>query len=152
MEFNKAVKLEGGTPALILNVTDENGVNRKATYVESSNGTSKHIFKYKVYSNENVEKLNVIGIEKDGIKWHDDAPAYIENLTVPVTGGLSLGGGRSIVIDTKPPALNSLTAISGAGWNNAGKSIFQRPHSVKILQLLQKTKRVLSLKLITGCD
>lgn len=150
MEFNKAVKLEGGTPTLILNVTDENGVNRKAIYVESSNGTSKHIFKYKVYSNENVEKLNVIGIEKDGIKWHDDAPAYIENLTVPVTGGLSLGGGRSIVIDTKPPALNSLTAISGAGWNNAGKSIFIQATFSEDIAITPEDLKDLKLKFNNG--
>ena len=124
MEFNKAVTFEGGTPVLLLNVKDGTGKPRKAVYDGFSNGTSKHIFKYMVQAGDDVEKLNVTGIEKDGISWHDSAPDYIANLTVPVTGGLSLGGGRSIVIDTKPPVLESLTAISGAGWNNAGKSIF----------------------------
>ena len=147
MEFNKAVKFEGGTPVLILNAGKD---QRKAIYDGKSNNTSKHIFEYIVQEGDDVEKLNVIGIQKDGITWHDDAPAYIENLTVPVTGGLSLGGGRSIVIDTKPPALNSLTAISGAGWNNAGKSIFIQATFSEDIAITPEDLKDLKLKFNNG--
>lgn len=127
MEFNKAVKFEGGTPVLKLNAGSE---TRTATYDGVSNGTSKHVFTYTVQAGDDVAKLNVIGIDKDGCAWIDNTSvnsenrAVIENLTIPTTGGASLGEGRSIVIDTTAPKLSSISAISGAGWNNAGKSIF----------------------------
>lgn len=124
MEFNKAVTFSGGTPVLKLNAG--NGT-RTATYDGKSNGTSKHIFKYTVQANDDVEKLNVTGINDDNITWSDGA-ATVEktagHLVIPTTGGASLAGGRSIVIDTKAPELSSITAISGAGWNGEGKSIF----------------------------
>lgn len=127
MEFNKAVKFEPGTPVLKLNAGSG---TRTATYDGESNGTSKHVFKYTVQAGDDVAKLNVTGIDKDGCTWIDNTSvnsenrAVIENLTIPTTGGASLGEGRSIVIDTTAPKLSSISAISGAGWNNAGKSIF----------------------------
>uniref|UniRef100_UPI00298DFD67 hypothetical protein n=1 Tax=Treponema sp. TaxID=166 RepID=UPI00298DFD67 len=121
MEFNKAVTFSGGTPVLHLNAR---GGAATATYDGSSNGTSKHKFTYTVESGDDVAKLNVSGIDKDGITWKDSANAVITNLTVPTTGGTSLAGGRNIVIDTTSPSLTEVSLISGSGWNKTGSSIF----------------------------
>lgn len=131
MEFNKAITFEEGTadPYLVLNA-GPTGNKRTAVY-DSGNKTSKHVYKYTVMAGDDpvdasgkAVNLNVTGIVTNGHKWHDEAMAYISPLTIPSTGGTSLGGGRSITIDTQAPKLESFSVISGSGWNKANSSIF----------------------------
>lgn len=152
MEFNKAVTFGEGSsnPVLVLNMGSGQNV-RKAAY-KNGNGTSKHVFEYQIQAGDNANPLNVTGIEINGNRWHDQALAYIENLSgnLPTTGGASLGGGRSIIIDTAAPSLESFTLISGEGWNKAGKSIIIQANFSEDVKITPADLSNLKLKFNNG--
>lgn len=116
MDFNKNVTFRNGSesPVLYLN----NG--KTASYV-GGNGTSKHLYEYTVSANDDTEALSVTGITINNNKWFDESNTKVENIeSLPYKENL---GGRTIVIDTRPPLLERITSAT-TGHYGKGKEIY----------------------------
>lgn len=104
--FSKDTEVSGGTPTLTLN----NGAT--ATYVGYLNGNkSIHEFTYEVKSGEDIEKLDITEINTNGANWTDGAKKVA--VLLPET---KLSASRNITIDTVAPTVQSVTAITSAGY------------------------------------
>lgn len=122
LEFNKAVKYTGGTPTLTLNVP-ASGTKKTISCISPANTeTSTYEFRYTVVAGDDIDKLDVTAINKNGSTWTDSDGATA-SLTLPSTAN-RLSGTRSIKIDTKSPSIKTISAITSQGSYKAGDSIF----------------------------
>lgn len=103
LEFTKNTTVEGN-PVLKLN----NG--KTAVYEEGSNGKAKHVFKYTVAKNDDMEKLLVTEIS-GATSWKDASNGTPFTVTLPTEANKTLAS-RNISIDTKAPAIKSVSVIS----------------------------------------
>ncbi|MBP5588282.1 MAG: hypothetical protein J6X37_06095 [Treponema sp.] len=137
LEFNKAVEFSGGgIPSLTLNVPTtgtKKTVNYDPDYKvdgKETNGTTSHVFTYTVENDEDISALDVTQINLNGAKYEStvngtkfEVKDFKGKSTVAITGTKKLTVSKTLVIDTKPPLLTKLTAMTGKGAYNAGKEI-----------------------------
>jgi len=149
MEFNKNVKFtdEANPPKLKLNLEG----NKYATY-SSGNGSSIHVFKYVVAPGDKTtdnSPLNVSEIIANGNNWVENVAENAFEATVNLpTGANSLGGARSIKIDTVAPALSSIEFITTTQYLRANNKVFIRANFSEDVNFSDISK----LKLALNCN
>ena len=126
LEFNKSVKFSGGTtPTLTLNVP-ENGTKRTANY-KNGNDSATHVFEYTIQAGDDISALDVTSINTNGNKWIatvNNKDFEVKNMSVSsLSAAKKISGSKLICIDTKAPALSSITSLTAQGAYNQGKDI-----------------------------
>lgn len=126
MEFNKNIILTG-TPKLKLNLSGD-----KYAVYDSGSGSTVLKFKYTVVAGDNISKLHVTSLDKDGCTFKDSSSDKKPELSsiskqLDENEATSLAGSRTICIDTTAPTLDTTTpfeVITPNGSYKAGKEIF----------------------------
>lgn len=117
--FSEAVNVAGGTPLLALNS------GGTASYTSGS-GTNTLIFTYTVAAGQNSPHLDytsTTALSLNGATIKDNA-TNAAVLTLPAPGGAnSLGGNKSIVIDTTAPTVTSVSSTAANGTYGIGAII-----------------------------
>lgn len=125
LEFNKAVTFADGSgaPTLTLNVP---ATGTKAAYSDG-NGSTTHVFTYTIATGDDVSALDVTQINTNGNTWKatvNNKEFTVNNMSVSsLTNAKKLKGSKTICIDTKAPVIESIKAISSAGYYSQNKEI-----------------------------